>query len=65
MGGLSAGIRPAYDHLQSLRALGGARRARHVGRWKIGQHALLVGTAYNLLRLARLALRGASPAAAA
>jgi transposase len=37
------------------KTVGGMRRARHVGRWKIGQQALLVGAAYNLLRLARLA----------
>lgn len=37
------------------KTIGGLRRARHVGRWKIGQQALLVGAAYNLLRLARLA----------
>ncbi len=37
------------------KTIGGLRRARHVGRWKIGQQALVVGTAYNLLRLARLA----------
>ena len=35
--------------------IGGLRRSRHVGRWKIGQNALIVGAAYNLLRLARLA----------
>lgn len=35
--------------------VGGLRRSRHVGRWKIGQNALIVGAAYNLLRLARLA----------
>lgn len=37
------------------KTIGGLRRARHVGRWKIGQQALLAGAAYNLLRLARLA----------
>jgi len=37
------------------KTIGGLRRARHVGRWKIGQQALVVGAAYNLLRLARLA----------
>lgn len=35
--------------------IGGMRRSRHVGRWKLTQKALLVGAAYNLLRLARLA----------
>jgi transposase len=34
--------------------IGGLRRSRHVGRWKLGQQALIVGAAYNLLRLARL-----------
>lgn len=35
--------------------IGGMRRSRHVGRWKLTQKALIVGAAYNLLRLARLA----------
>lgn len=35
--------------------IGGMRRSRHVGRWKLTQKALVVGAAYNLLRLARLA----------
>lgn len=35
--------------------IGGLRRSRHVGRWKLAQTALVVGAAYNLLRLARLA----------
>jgi IS5 family transposase len=43
------------------KTIGGLRRARHVGQWKIGQQALLVGAAYNLLRMARLApCRGAT-----
>jgi len=33
------------------KTIGGLRRARHVGQWKIGQQALVVGAAYNLLRL--------------
>lgn len=37
------------------KTIGGMRRARHVGRWKIAQQVLVVGAAYNLLRLARLA----------
>ena len=37
------------------KTIGGLRRARHVGQWKIGQQALVVGAAYNLLRMARLA----------
>jgi transposase len=36
------------------KAIGGLRRSRHVGRWKIDQVALLVHAAYNLLRMARL-----------
>jgi transposase len=35
--------------------IGGMRRSRHVGRWKLTQKALIVAAAYNLLRLARLA----------
>ena len=34
--------------------IGGMRRSRHVGRWKIDQMVLVVHTAYNLLRLGRL-----------
>jgi transposase len=37
------------------KTIGGLRRSRHVGRWKIGQQALIVYATYNLLRLARLA----------
>ena len=44
------------------KTIGGLRRARHVGRWKIGQQALVVGAAYNLLRLARLAPSCGAPA---
>jgi hypothetical protein len=36
------------------KTIGGLRRSRHVGRWKIEQQALVVGAAYNLLRLSRL-----------
>jgi hypothetical protein len=36
------------------KTIGGLRRSRHVGRWKIGQQALIVAAAYNLLRMARL-----------
>jgi hypothetical protein len=43
--------------------MGGLRRSRHLGRWKIEQNGLLVLAAYNLLRLARMSplprLRGA------
>lgn len=35
--------------------IGGMRRSRHIGRWKLTQKALIVGAAYNLLRLARIA----------
>lgn len=34
--------------------IGGMRRSRHVGRWKIYQVALVVHAAYNLLRMGRL-----------
>jgi transposase len=36
------------------KVIGGMRRSRHVGRWKIYQVALVVHAAYNLLRLGRL-----------
>jgi transposase len=36
------------------KTIGGHRRSRHVGRWKIYQQTLVVHAAYNLLRLARL-----------
>lgn len=63
---LSQRIRKRVEEIFGwAKTIGGARRARHVGRWKIGQQALLVGTAYNLLRLARMTLRGASPTVAA
>jgi len=43
------------------KAVGGLRRSRHVGRWKIYQVALVVHAAYNLLRMGRLeALAGAA-----
>ena len=38
----------------ALLQIGGMRRSRHVGRWKIYQVALVVHSAYNLLRLGRL-----------
>ncbi len=34
--------------------VGGLRRARFVGRWKIALQAMTTGAAYNLIRLARL-----------
>lgn len=37
---------------------GGLRKVRHVGRWKIQQHAYLWAAAYNLLRLANLETLG-------
>lgn len=44
------------------KTIGGLRRSRHVGRWKILQQALVTGAAYNLLRLTRLeAMAGAGP----
>ena len=39
------------------KTIGRLRRSRHVGRWKIGQQALIVNAAYNLLRMARLEAR--------
>lgn len=36
------------------KTVGGLRRTRFVGRWKIALQALTAGAAYNLLRLARL-----------
>lgn len=36
------------------KTIGGLRRSRHVGRWKIEQTGLIVYAAYNLLRLARI-----------
>lgn len=36
------------------KTIGGLRRSRHVGRWKIEQQGLVVCAAYNLLRLTRL-----------
>ena len=38
------------------KTIGGLRRTRHVGRWKIAQQALIVYATYNLLRMARLEL---------
>lgn len=37
--------------------IGGMRRARHTGRWKIQQCALVTAAAYDLLRMSRLARR--------
>jgi len=37
------------------KVIGGLRRSRHVGRWKLQQQALVVNAAYNLLRMTRLA----------
>lgn len=39
------------------KTIGGLRRSRHVGHWKLGQQALLTGATYNLLRLSRLCFR--------
>lgn len=36
------------------KTIGGLRRSRHVGRWKIEQQGLVVCAAYNLLRLTHL-----------
>jgi hypothetical protein len=37
------------------KTVGGLRKTRFVGRARTEMHALLVGTAYNLLRVSRLA----------
>jgi transposase len=37
-----------------IKTVAGLARTRFVGRWKIGQEALMTGAAYNLLRMARL-----------
>jgi transposase len=39
------------------KTIGGLKRSRHVGRWKIYQQALVVNAAYNLLRMAGLEAR--------
>jgi transposase len=39
------------------KTIGGLRRSRHVGRWKIEQQGLVVCAAYNLLRLSRMSSR--------
>lgn len=45
-----------------VKTVGGLRRSRHVGRWKIEQQLLVVAAAYNLLRMVRLeAWAGAGP----
>lgn len=36
------------------KSIGGMRRSRHVGRWKLSQVVLVVHAAYNLLRMGRL-----------
>ncbi len=41
------------------KVVGGMRRSRHVGRWKITQQVLLVNSAYNLIRMARLGAQAA------
>ena len=37
-----------------VKTIGGLARTRFVGRWKIAQEMLMIGAAYNLLRMARL-----------
>jgi len=39
-----------------MKTIGGLKRVRQLGRWKIAQVAAVVATAYNLIRLARLAV---------
>jgi hypothetical protein len=36
------------------KVIGGLRRSRHVGRWKIRQQVELAAAAYNLVRMRRL-----------
>jgi hypothetical protein len=38
-----------------MKTVGGIARARFVGRWKIEQQMLMTASAYNLLRISRLA----------
>ena len=53
---LSQRIRKRVEEIVGwMKTVGGVARTRHVGRWKIAQVATLVGAAYNLIRLARLA----------
>ena len=48
-------IRKRVEEINAwTKEIGGMRRSRHVGRWKIDQMVLVVHTAYNLLRLGRL-----------
>jgi hypothetical protein len=48
-------IRKRVEELNGwTKGIGGLRRSRHVGRWKIYQVALVVHAAYNLLRMGRL-----------
>ena len=51
----SQGIRKRVEETFGwTKMIGGLKRSRHVGRWKICQQALVVNAAYNLLRMARL-----------
>ena len=40
-----------------LKTYGGLRKTRFVGQARVALHAMLAATAYNLLRMARLAPR--------
>lgn len=40
------------------KTVGGLARAGFIGRWKLRQQSKATGAAYNLLRIARLALVG-------
>lgn len=54
--GLSQRFRKRIEEIFGWeKEIGGMRRSRHIGRWKLTQKALIVAAAYNLLRLARLA----------
>jgi transposase len=53
--GVAQRIRKRVEEINGwTKEIGGMRRSRHVGRWKINQLVLMVHTAYNLLRLGRL-----------
>lgn len=60
---LAQGVRKRVEEAFGWsKTIGGLRRSRHLGRWKIAQQALLVYAGYNLLRLARIeALATAAP----
>lgn len=38
-----------------IKDIAGLRKSRHVGRWKLEQNVLMAATAYNLIRMSRIA----------